>query len=234
LFHIAYLFAALSYLMGLLRRKEEYTASTYFVHFGGNGSGYLNWLETLEKDAGKSLVKSFFLAGIGLSPNEAIPDVEVQVSGPFSKHEVGIGLLHKEYREQGGTDGERKTFLGETGFTSPASGKDVDPWTSVTASNLKEAIRKPEGTASVESREFLKGFVDAFQATPLSERVARGLGLGPDTMNDQLLAMIDNKLFEPSSAFMNGEDARIFEPVIITEIKVLLEKITGNSDMFTD
>jgi hypothetical protein len=46
--------------------------------------------------------------------------------------------------------------------------------------------------------------------------------------------MINNKLFEPSSAFMRGEDARIFEPVIITEIKVLLEKITGNSDMFTD
>jgi len=64
--------------------------------------------------------------------------------------------------------------------------------------------------------------------------VARGLGLGPEAMNDQLLAMIDTKLFEPSSAFKKGEDARIFEPVILTEIKVLLEKITGNPDIFTD
>jgi hypothetical protein len=234
LFHIAYLFAALSYVMGLLRREEAYTATTYYVHFGGHGSDYLNWLDTLEKDAGKSLVKSFFLAGVGLSPNEATPDVEVRVSGDFAKHEVGIGLLHSEYEEQADTDGQHKTFLGETGFTSPDSGEAVDPWKWVTASKLKETIRKPEGTDSVESREFLKGFVDAFQATPLSERVARGLGLGPEAMNDKLLDMINNKLFQPSSAFVRGEDARIFEPVILTEIKVLLEKITGNSDIFTD
>ena len=231
LFHIAYLFSALSYLMGLFRREEDYEASRYYIHFGGHGSDYLNWLDTLEEGTGDSLVKSFFLAGTGKDSTDA--EVNVTKSTDEAKHEVGIGLLHNEYRETEGAEGQRKTFLGETGFTSPGSENPVDPFTEVTAEGLKEAVSEL-ATDDLQSRNFLSGFIAAFEATPVSQRVARGLGIDSNILTDELRDRINQRLTEPSSAWANGEDASTFEPVILTEIKVLLEEISGNRNLFSD
>jgi len=230
LFHIAYLFSALSYLMGLFRREEDYTADTYWIHFGGHGSDYLNWLDTLEEGAGESLVKSFFLAGTGNATTDA--EVKVTKSDDEAKHEVGIGLLNRQYKDKAGAEGQRKTFVGETGFTSPGSGNSVDAFTVVTADGLQEAVKELT-TTDLQSRDFLTQFIGAFEATPVSRRVAKGLGIDSSTLTNELCERINQKLSEPSSAWEQGEAASTFEPVILTEIKVLLEEVSGNRNLFS-
>lgn len=229
--YLGYLFATLGYLLGLMARRAGARADHFEIRFAGKGSGYLDWLESLGSDAGRSIVSTFFLAGLG-NPKDV--DLDIHGPGTMAKQEVGRGLLAQGISPDSGND-DRVTFAGERGFFGVNGELD---WAANLDMEALRALRKPESPTDLSKLEMLNGFVDAFEATTLSRKVARALGISRAALTPTLRNRIHERLFGPQGMWAASqakgaaaEDALI-EPIFIVEAKTLLATVSGHHDLF--
>lgn len=231
LFHLGYHFAAFAFLMGLLTRSNALAGerhNMYYLHFGGRGSDYLGWLETLHANFAEEIVHAFFLQGLG---NSHGAEVKVSTSGDRAKHEVGRGLLLRQYSDSGTAPGQRETIVGEKGLRT-RDGTPVDPFMYVTPTSLGSSVSRPTHPPELSSLEFLCDFVAGFDANKSTQRLGRGLGLDASSLSNEARDMIYSRVFGPGTCWQVGDDAEVFEPIIVTEMKVLLEYLSGYSQIF--
>jgi hypothetical protein len=247
--HVGYLFAALSYLAGLMVRRAGVRSQQYNLYFAGRGSEFLAWLDVLRRGASVGVPEAFFAAalhtpdspggrgggGTTVPANAAAREVSVSVHPPaeHAKLEVGKGLLLEPLQ---GVEpaSERVSFLGETGFEGP-NGKVR--WTEDLTFSMLKTLRMPRRSPGASELLLLRGFVNAFWSTPHTRAVAEALGITPtsvDTHADDVVERLfgDQSPWARSQATREVDDHGLLEPFFVTGARVLLEKITGNGDLF--
>ncbi|WP_457652841.1 hypothetical protein [Rhodocaloribacter sp.] len=229
--HLVYLFAVLSYLLGMMARKENLLQESYYIHFAGHGSKFLQWLDVLYKDASRSIPQTFFLAGLNQDPRGI--QVSVSLPGDDAKQEVGRGLL-RPLTTDPTSNHQRVTFLGESGFSTG----DTLPWHAPLSFDVLRTIEPPSGHLETSHLEQLAGFLNAFENDEAAAEAARALGIGPNVLDNTLRDAIYNRLFGPDSAWHRAQqedgtlDHSLLEPFFIVEAKTLLEHVTDNYHLF--
>jgi hypothetical protein len=230
--HLAYLFATVSFLLGLMTRRSGVTQDRYDIRFAGKGSQFLFWLEALNTGSSLSLPASFFRAGLG-SDN---PDIVVDVSLPNDevKQEVGRGLLLPDFSEQPPGD-ERLTFVGETGF---GSNENLLDWRSPLDFETLRRFAAPTQPVPLDRLENLQSFVKAFDVDAAARKAARALRLAP-ALNLSLRDLIHSELFGTHSVWRAARDDKahrsgdaLLEPFFVVEAKALLKEATDNRSLF--
>jgi hypothetical protein len=232
--HAGYLYAAVSYLMGMLVRRADLDHQHYRLFFAGRGSEFLGWLETLNEGAATELPQTFFRAGIEAA--ETVQTVSVELPGQDAKQEVGRGLLERPVGDLSAIRG-RKTFVGETGLLFQ-DGAAVEWTRDLTVESLQQG-QKPGPAAHPDEMRLLRGFIGAFQKSDSGQIIARALHIGPDTLSPDLRNRIVDKLFGVHSAWKKVQsqaqlEHSLLEPFFIVEAKVLMEYATRNFHLFRD
>jgi hypothetical protein len=231
--HLGYLFATVSFVLGLLVKRHGLSADRYDVRFAGRGSEFLHWLEALGTGLSRELPKTFFLAAVGKSKDEV--EVAITPPGDYVKQEVGRGLLLESVSDSPNDD-ERNTFVGETGFQLIDGPVTWDA--SLTFATL-QTIPQPTPPTDLAKLTNLQLFVRTILDAPAAQAMARGLGVRSSILNKELRDQIHTRLFGPASAWSavqekagNREGQMLLEPFFVTEAKVLLEHATGNKNLF--
>jgi hypothetical protein len=228
--HLAYLFATVSFLLGMMVRRNNINADRFEIRFAGKGSEFLHWLEALAGGATTSLPSAFFKAGHGSIPNAQIDCIP---PGAMAKQEVGRGLLSTAVAG-GETSTDRTTLVGESGFNGP-NGQLI--WSDeLTFDKLAAVVLPPEPT-DLSALTHLQAFVAAFESEPAARKAAKALGLTPAKLNLHLRDQIHNRIFGAQGPWAASRDTglrddALLEPFFITEAKVLLEEVTGNRALF--
>jgi hypothetical protein len=230
--HVGYLFGVVSFVLGLMAKRSGVQAPQYNLHFGGRGSQYLDWLSVLGKKAAPELTAHLFRAGFGNSDAK----VELTTSGSEAKHEVGRGLLHGADKivAEGSDLPDRETFLGEEGYS-----QGPPTWDAPLTSRSLSTLAAPE-TLTDAHLALLRRFVSAFVEHPVSEPLARALGLDLGRIDSRFQGQVQTALFGPGSAWLEsrrsggGAANRLIEPFFVVEAKVLLAHVTGNEKLFPD
>lgn len=227
--HAGYLFATLSYVLGMMVRKVGLDAERYDLRLAGKASGLLRWVDVLGPHGSQSLADSFFRAGLNAS---SAVRLDITIPDADAKEEVGRGLLEDLSLDL--EQGERRTFLGETGFTGPAGAL---VWDTELTTEMLEKMPEPVGPIPYEQLTSLKRFADTFDVSPVGRVIARSLDLSPAHAGAALEQKIHGAVFGPTSAFQavrNGstQDSAMLEPIFVTEAKVLLEHVTNNQGLF--
>jgi hypothetical protein len=229
--HIAYLFAALSFLLGLMARRERLADDAYNIHFAGRGSEFLRWLEVLGHDAPVSIPRTFFLAGFSDDPDGF--DASVAFPEHDAKQEVGRGLL-TPLTHDGRAASERETFIGESGFFAAQELGWDDPLTI----DVLRRLKRPESRFPAEQLAVLRKFIETFSKNPAAQTAATTLNIQAAILDRELRDKIVNRLFGPGSAWAQAQtpgatgDHALLEPFFIVEAKTLLEHATGNHQLF--
>jgi hypothetical protein len=257
--HAGYLFAALSYLAGLMVRRAGLQHTDYDLYFAGRGAEFLPWLEVLRTDASSTIPRVFFSAALSTpdtvpSPDDAgvrgrraaavpgpavaapLPNVNVHLPENDAKLEVGQGLLLKPL---GGDrpSPERLSFVGETGFEDA---KGPVRWTDPLTFGSLKALRMPERTLGPGDLLLLRGFVTAFAATPETRLLGDALGISADSVTTHVASRVVERIFGDRSPWARAQTTRevddhaLLEPFFVTGAKVLLEEVTRNPDLFQD
>ena len=233
--HAGYLYAAVSYLLGMMVRRAELKQPHYSIYFAGRGSEFLAWVDELQDSGAADLARSFFQAGLGDS--QEVPSVSVFLPGMDAKQEVGRGLLEDDITRGEGAGPERVTFLGESGFSN-AQGQLG--WSApLTLQTLQQLVR-PESPLEPEDLVMLRNFVGAFYTTEVGADIARSLGVREDVVTAELRNRIVDKLFGPGSAWARAQgqanlaDTALLESFFIAETKILLEHSTRNYQLFKE
>ena len=229
--HLVYFFAALSYLLGMMARKENVLQDSYYIHFAGHGSKFLQWLDVLHKGASHSIPQTFFLAGL----NQDSRGIQVSVSlpGDDAKQEVGRGLL-RPLTTDPTANHQRETFLGESGFSA---GEPLS-WDALLTFDVLRTIEPPLGHLETSQLKQLAGFLAAFENNEAAKQAARALGIGPNVLDNTVRDAIYNRLFGPDSAWHSAQQAggtldhSLLEPFFMVEAKTLLEHVTDNHHLF--
>ena len=229
--HLVYMVATVTFVLGMMVRRQKIDVDRFDIRFAGKGSEFLHWLDALASHSSVSLPERFFRAGLSArsdaSTNVHLPGLEV-------KQEVGRGLLRAPVGESEGMD-DRVTFLGETGFT----GQERDlAWHAVLDLPSLRGVQRPARPIALERLEMLKAFVAAFSQDPAGSKAARALGITDASWNSTLRDSIHERLFGAESVWSkartgNGQPANAtLEPFFVTEAKVLLEHATGRHGLF--
>jgi hypothetical protein len=228
--HAGYLYATVSYLLGLMVRRGEARSDRYEIHFAGHGSEFLKWLDVLEDNASSELPGAFFRAALGA---DAVK-VEVHLPGKDVKQEVGRGLLAPRV-SNAQAPRDRITFLGEDGFT-PEGGEG---WKTKLGFDTLSALQAPGQSVPFERLTHISRFVEVFATDPVARNFARALGITRERLDGKLRDRINDRLFGPQSAWRaarvsGGEgDDSLLEPFFVVEAKALLEHATGNHGLFS-
>lgn len=248
--HAGYLYAVLSYLMGMMVRRAGVQSDTYRMHFGGHGSGYLPWLDTLGAGTKRRLPETFFLAA--LRPEDDV-QVQVNLSAEDAKEEVGQGILLASEEawdlNRRISDHRHRTFLGESGLPGP----DAEPlaWSSELKAETLGEMTEPERPLPLDSYEHLMRFLRPFrEGDPPLDAIGEALGLSGDILNENLRDTLHQRLYGGNSAwsrwqvFMRKKEEAsrggggldrpdlLLEPFFVVEARTLLEHVTGNSELF--
>lgn len=247
--HAGYLYAVLSYLLGMMVRKDEVEADTYRIHFGGHGSGFLRWLNALGADTHIQLPRTFFEAA--LDPDDGV-DVQISLSDEHAKEEVGQGLLSASEEawdlNRDISQHRHRTFLGESGL--PGTDGDRLEWTRELRDESLEELAEPDRPLPLSSYEHLMSFLEPFRTgeTPLGV-IGDALGLRGDILDADLRDRLHQRLYGADSAWSRWntyrqleEDRRgrddvdrpdlLLEPFFVVEARTLLEYTTGNEKLF--
>lgn len=228
--HVAYLFATVSFLLGMMVRRNDINSDRYEIRFAGKGSEFLHWLEALSSGATITLPATFFKAGHGAIPNAQI---DCMPPGSMAKQEVGRGLLATAV-PGGDTSTDRITFVGESGFNGPDG--ELKWSEELTFDKLATVVSPPE-PIDLSSLTYLRAFVAAFDADPAAKKAAKALGITPTKLDLHLRDQIHNRIFGTQGSWTAAQaagmrDDALLEPFFITEAKVLLEEVTGNRSLF--
>jgi hypothetical protein len=229
--HVGYLFATISFLLGMMVRKNNLIADRFDVRFAGKGSEFIHWLNALSEGASSTLPASFFRAGHG-----ALEDtcrVECVPPGWMAKQEVGRGLLAPMV-PPGKPSDNRITFLGETGFVGVDGPLD---WSAPLTFELLAQLKLPAEPTGISELKNLTRFVDTFSTHPAGQRIALSLGIKKSLMDASLRDQIHTRIFDANGAWGVAQSAsdqgdKLLEPFFVTEAKVLLEQATKNRSMF--
>jgi hypothetical protein len=248
--HVAYLFAVVSFTLGMLTGKDDDgTQDNFSIFFAGRGAALLSWVDALAPDAAKSLVGRFFRAGLSLGADRPKPKVNVNLPDADVKEEVARGLLMSGGELPGApTSGDededdprkanfhgRRTIVGESCYMSGTTALD---WKSeLTAFQLRQ-ISEPRSATKLGDMIALHTFVDTFGSDDLTQSIAEALGIEPGVMDENLRDLIHERIFGPAGTWQMAKDKvkskhLILEPFFVTEAKALLEQATGNS-LFED
>ncbi|HEX6372613.1 MAG TPA: hypothetical protein VF006_27080 [Longimicrobium sp.] len=228
--HAAYLYAAVSFLLGLMVRRQGAT-DRYEIHFAGHGSEFLRWLDLMEDNASTELPAVFFCAGLGCARQDV--DVDVRLPGADVKQEVGRGLLAPRV---GPTTAPRHrvTFVGESGYF----GDGDDSWNTELGVQALKAFQPPSQPLPFERLQHITRFVEVFSTASVAASFGRALGITPERLDLKLRDRIHDRLFGPQSAWWaaragGGSDHSMLEPFFVVEAKALLEHVTGNTSLFS-
>lgn len=230
--HAGYLYATVSYLLGLMVRQKGTVTDRYEIHFAGHGSEFLRWLDLVEDNASTELPAVFFCAGLDTARSNV--QVDVHLPDRDVKQEVGRGLLAP--RVDGAPPARnRVTFVGETGFFGDAEGGGWDRELGV---QTLKTLQPPAQPVPFSQLSHITRFVETFAGAPVADSFARALGISPERLDLKLRDRIHDRLFGPQSAWRAtqgaGEgDQSMLEPFFVVEAKALLEHVTGNNSLFS-
>jgi hypothetical protein len=230
--HAGYLYATVSYLLGLMVRRQGSASDRYEVHFAGHGSEFLRWLDLMEDDASSELPAVFFCAGLGSERSKV--QVDVRLPGTDVKQEVGRGLLAPLVGDTAARR-HRATFVGETGFFTDETGGG---WDADLGVQTLSRLQPPTQAVPFEKLAHITDFVKVFAEQPVAESFARALGITPERLDLKLRDRIHDRLFGPQSAWRAAKaagagDQSMLEPFFVVEAKALLEHVTGNPSLFS-
>jgi hypothetical protein len=230
--HIMYLFGALVYYVGILGRELKMDrASTFYIYYCGKGGQLLEWVENREH-----FVAEMFGAGLIGPGQTGGPKVAVKLARTtLPKEEVGRGLLadsalkaDPDNPESGLLNlGPVKVLAGESGYGGLSCFDKLDD--QVFAS-------LPEDVPAYQDLKELNNFVKTFVNSGSTREAARLLGL---TAAEPLefRARLKEQLFGIARGrirydLVHHPAEALLESLFITEVKVLLETITGNYRLF--
>lgn len=231
--HAGYLYATVSYLLGMMVRRQGGRADRYEIHFAGHGSEFLTWLDLMADDASKQLPAAFFRAGLNAGGQPVI--VDVRLPGRDVKQEVGRGLLAQPVGE---TVRQRhhSTFVGESGFFGA---EDGEGWDAELGPETISRLQAPSQPVGFERMTQITNFVDVFTTDPVAQPFGTALGISRDKLDTALRDRIHDRLFGPQSAWKaatrtdSPRDHSMLEPFFVTEAKALLEHVTQNRKLFS-
>lgn len=250
--HIIYLFGSLVYYSGLLTRRtglQNSNTRKYYLYFCGKGGTLITWIKNHE-----ILVKKLFIAGL-LGPDSKMPpeqqnsiNVDVKVSRR-PKEEVGRGLLAKlAFKPENEDDSfglydlkPPSVTAGETGYKIIVDGK---PKELKSSDELKEEVllkldsNLPPFDEMKELNHFIKAISEAFKVqdtrSPVFDfnRILRDSSVKAG-FADVLLTRFFGEHNSVLQKLRNERDTgALVEPLLITEMKVLLEFLSGNDKLF--
>lgn len=229
--HAGYLYATVSYMLGLMVRRQGTPTDRYEIHFAGHGSEFLRWLDLMEDNASSELPAVFFCAGLGSDRSKV--QVDVHLPGADVKQEVGRGLLAPLVGDTTARR-HRTTFVGETGFF----GENGAGWDTELGVQALAALQPPAQPVPFEQLAHITRFAEVFEKEPVAESFARALGIAPARLDLKLRDRIHDRLFGPQSAWRAAQsagagDQSMLEPFFVVEAKTLLEHVTGNHSLFS-
>jgi hypothetical protein len=227
-----FLFSAIAYFAGLIARRAEMASEEeYYLYFCGRGGQYYLWIPMAD-----GIVKESFNAGrIGPGgPN--IRSSVVSRPSIYPKQEAGRGLL-VEYEQLSVTDASRRITgaLDEARETVTAAedGYEGFAWDSVltndneTYEKLQVAVRVPP---KIRNLKEVKWFLKSFSECPLTRDIADKLGLLKSFESPRYRAVLHERLLNNVSDTI---DRALIEPFFITEIKALVQVVSGSDhDLF--
>lgn len=251
--HAGYLYAVLSYLLGLMVRRAglapdpDAGAPTYHIHFGGHGSGFLRWLDALGAGTHRKLPETFFLAALGA---EEPARVKVSLSDEHAKEEVGQGILLASeeawVRNRELSDQHHSTFLGESGLPE-RDGEALD-WSSTLTPETLGRLAEPDRPLPLASYAHLMRFLEPFRGDERTLAViGDALQLRGEVLDDDLRRRLHQRLYGTKSPWSRWRTYRehegesddgdrrpdlLLEPFFVTEARTLLEHATGNPQLF--
>lgn len=230
--HAGFLYATVSYLLGLMVRRQGPPSDRYAIYFAGHGAEFLTWLDVMEKGASTELPKAFFRAALGNDVGNV--QVAIHLPGEEVKQEVGRGLLSPCVGDIT-ADAERTTFFGEDGFV----GDPGEGWKTQLGFDALSALEAPAQPVGFDRLTHISRFVEVFTTDPAARSFARALGITRERLDLELRDRIHDRLFGPQSAWRSvhraGEegDQTMLEPFFVIEAKTLLEHVTGNIGLFS-
>jgi hypothetical protein len=221
--HIIFLFGGLLYYAGLLARKAglaDREQGIYYVYFCGKGGTLIKWINDYE-----GLAQKMFEAGLfgpeGRGQRQP-PRVQVKLS-PKPKEEVGRGLLAQSALEGNPRDdGIGLLDLGEASVTVGETGYGELKWSDKLSADVLRQL--PTTLPPVSELKELQNFVQTFKDNVATTFDLDNLHEG--AYRDQL----EQHLFQRNRGEREGDI--LVEPLFITELKVLLEMLTGNDKLF--
>jgi hypothetical protein len=259
LLHLIYLFGSLIYYAGLLSRKvglqgqAEQKLPVYYLYFCGKGGTLITWINNYQRFAEK-----LFLAGLygpeataeaGTSGKRSTATVEVHIS-PRPKEEVGRGLLVPLIRQ--GTEDDDSFGLidpkphsvtaGETGYTirEGDTTKELDWKDELNRAVLRNlAGNLPAFHELKELNYFISTIREAYkhqdEDNPLYDFNAlltseRSQSIYIDRLTTRLLGDDEGSVLHDLEQENNPN--ALIEPLLITEMKVLLEMLSNNDKLF--
>lgn len=251
--HIIYLFGALVYYSGLLARKvglKDANTPTYYLYFCGKGGSLIRWINNHE-----TFVKKLFTAGLyGPSANDSSQQQNrINVIARISKkpkEEVGRGLLAETAFR---VDREDDTFglfdlkaasvtVGETGYKirNEESNRELDWNGELNQSVLRQLESQiPAFREMKELNCFIQAISEAFEVQDPDDPVFDFNQIIEDADNQQTFVdSLLNRLFgQDENSILNhlqreGDTGALVEPILITEMKILLEFLSGNDKLF--
>jgi hypothetical protein len=221
--HIIFLFGGLLYYAGLLARKAklaEREERNYYVYFCGKGGKLIEWINDYQ-----GLAQKLFEAGLfgpeGRGTHQA-PTVHVKLS-PAPKEEVGRGLLAQSALEGNPRDdGIGLLDLSEASVTVGESGYENLHWNGELSA---DALRQlPSNLPQMAEMKELQNFIKTFKANV-------GTTFDFNKIDEHLYRdQLQQRLFVRNRG--ERESDILVEPLFITELKVLLEMLTGNDKLF--
>ncbi len=220
--HIVFLFGGLLYYAGLLARKAglaERGERNYYIYFCGKGGTLIKWVENYQ-----GLAQRLFEAGLfgpGGRGERQSPTVHVRLS-PRPKEEVGRGLLAQSWLEDNPRDdGIGLLDLSEASVTVGETGYEGLEWNGELTADVFKKF-PPDLPPASEMKE-LQNFIDTFMTIRTEFDFSK---VDEGAYRDQLA----QRLFVHNRGENEGDI--LVEPLLITEMKVLLEMLTDNPKLF--
>jgi flavodoxin len=220
--HITFLFAGLTYYVGLLCRKAGLMErNTYNLYFCGKGGTLIEWINNFNVLAQKMFEAGLF--GPTVTGNRTPPKIFVHRSED-PKEEVGRGLLAKSSVEAN-TKRETVGLIDDKEFsvTVGESGYQGLQWDQELTSNKLGAL--PLEVPAMDQLVELQNFISAFKNADLRTTFDFD-SVDHDLYRDQL----QQRLFVRNRG--EREEDTLVEPLFITELKVLQEMLGKNNRLF--
>jgi hypothetical protein len=254
--HLIYLFGSLVYYAGLLARKvglEEKNPPVYYLYFCGKGGTLITWIDNHEK-----FIEKLFLAGLHGpdSANQETQTRRTEVSvhlSPQPKEEVGRGLLVPLTSRHGveGDDGDSfglvdpaplAVTVAETGYKINQDGNATElSWKDKLDRGVLRILddNLPSFAEMKELNCFINAVKEAFKHEDEGEqKLDFDKLLASESEKYAYRDRLMNRLIGPEEGGvlhdLEQEDNpnALVEPLLITEMKVLLEFLSDNSNLF--